>query len=411
MTENEIRHFLFTNYQDTFSSLIVGKKEKVCWNDKNNCPSLSFIAQEITETKIEQLVNELDTLELKKEEYALKRDNENDIRADLVGQSIDGNYPIAIIELKKSDQTARQAFTELLAYNNYFCRKYPPLQQKQVLSILISPADKRTILDAYIQELLFNDNPILLLEPEDPTFESSQKLKIIYPNEDTYKIFDNALLNNDMFTSIIFSLPNISGWLDNNETKDNKPNSYTKKAMNTISNSIALELEKYNLHSIVYSTSVYQELDEIFPYPHSIIVAVINPFQLQQYVDDGYQNLSEDFREIAESNFWGYLFKVITPIFEFLTNHIDYEVNMPYWGSFKENPLSSGFVHYYNGYVTGILRSLYIKHMIISKELGFDLALGTDDIFTYPFDCFNMSRRLINIFDGLSTQNQLDIDY
>lgn len=408
MTENEIRHFLYTNYKNNFSSLIEDIKTSSKWTNKKVCPPLSFIVKEIIETKIVHLVEDLKTLELKQEEFALQRNNENSIRADLLGQSIDGKYPLTVIELKRSNQTARQAFTELLAYNNYFCRKYPPLDQKQVLSVLVSPAEKRTILDAYIQELLFNDNPILLLEPEDPNFEISHKLKIVYPSEDIYKIFDNALFHDDMFTSIAFSLPNIDGWLDCNETEAKRSNQYTQDAINTISNSIALELEKNHIHAIVYGTSSWKEIGDIFPYPHTIVVTAINPFRLNRWFPNYDKNICKDFREIAESNFSGYLLGIISPILEFLTNNTDYEIGMPEWGGIKIDGFSSVFVHYHKGFATGILRLFYIKYMMIFQENGVDLARNTDDLSTYPFDCFNWARRIINIFEGLSLQNQTD---
>ena len=409
MTENEIRHFLYAKYKNNFFSLIEGIKTSPVWKKKGVCPPLSFIIKEITEAKIARLVEDLETLELKQEEFALQRNNENSIRTDLLAQSVDGKYPVTIIELKKSNQTARQAFTELLAYNNYFCRKYPPLEQKQVLSVLVSPAEKRIILDAYIQELLFNDNPILLLEPKDPNFEISHKLKIVYPSDDIYKIFDNALFHDDMFTSITLSLPNINGWLDCNETENRLPNQYTQDAINTISNSIALELEKNHIHAIVYGVSYWKEIGDIFPYPHTIVITAINPFRLTRWFSNYDKNICKDFIEIAESNFSGYLLGVISPIVEFLTNNTNYEIGMPEWGGIKVDLLSSACVHYYKGFTTGILRQFYIKYMMLFKELGVDLARNTDDLSTYPFDDFNWARRIINTFEGLSLQNQIDI--
>lgn len=81
---------------------------------------------------------------------------------------------------------------------------------------------------------------------------------------------------------------------------------------------------------------------------------------------------------------------------------------MPEWGGIKIDGFSSVFVHYHKGFATGILRLFYIKYMMIFQELGVDLARNTDDLSTYPFDCFNWARRIINIFEGLSLQNQTD---
>ena len=57
------------------------------------------------------------SLSLFTNEVGLKKENQSTIRAALLG-ILDGQNGIYIIEVKKSAQTERQAFTELLAYGS-----------------------------------------------------------------------------------------------------------------------------------------------------------------------------------------------------------------------------------------------------------------------------------------------------
>lgn len=61
---------------------------------------------------------------LTSKELRLDRGAPHPTRVDLLGNS--ESTGLTIIELMKSDQTERQAFTELLAYSNYFGSIFPP---------------------------------------------------------------------------------------------------------------------------------------------------------------------------------------------------------------------------------------------------------------------------------------------
>ena len=118
LSENEFRDLLFTNYRNNISDLIFGKRKEVQWEGKE-FPPIHTLLQQKAEKTINNILSELEVLELTAKELRLKKHGESITRIDLFGMSEDGG--ITIIELKKSKQTERQAFTELLAYANHFC--------------------------------------------------------------------------------------------------------------------------------------------------------------------------------------------------------------------------------------------------------------------------------------------------
>ena len=66
-----------------------------------------------------------------------------------------GDDGIVVIELKKSDQTARQAYTELLAYGSYLRTKFTPMSGGDIIYVLISPIGERIVEQAIINTLTF----------------------------------------------------------------------------------------------------------------------------------------------------------------------------------------------------------------------------------------------------------------
>lgn len=141
-----------------------------------------------TEEKINTLVKSLNNFEFIGREVRLKKENASTTRIDLVGMTVDQG-PV-IVELKKSTQTEREAFTELLAYSNYFCSLFPGASEStSVISILIAPMETRIVQDAYFQELILNNKNIIALIPEGNEDESEFKFKIYYPNDNFYVTF------------------------------------------------------------------------------------------------------------------------------------------------------------------------------------------------------------------------------
>jgi len=116
-------------------------------------------------------------------EVGLKKRNDSTIRVDFMG-SIEGDVGIGIIELKKSNQTSREAFTELLAYSSHVNSKFPSHCVDDLILVLISPLKVRTVREAYLQSLLFDEKRIVALELvfEDEDDIGSLKFKLFLPS-------------------------------------------------------------------------------------------------------------------------------------------------------------------------------------------------------------------------------------
>ena len=65
-------------------------------------------------------------------EVTLKEENERDMRTDFLGNRPGGNG-IIVAELKKSNQTARQAFTELPAYGSFLRTLFSPSSKNDIM--------------------------------------------------------------------------------------------------------------------------------------------------------------------------------------------------------------------------------------------------------------------------------------
>lgn len=77
-------------------------------------------------------------------EMSLTENGQPTMRTDFLAYRY-GNDGIIVIELKKSNQTARQAYTELLAYGSYLRTKFTPMSGGDIIYVLISPVGERIV--------------------------------------------------------------------------------------------------------------------------------------------------------------------------------------------------------------------------------------------------------------------------
>lgn len=273
LSENEFRDYLFENHRDSISELVCGKREPVEWKG-DAFPPISILLQQIAEKKINEIIDGLESLTLSAKELRLEKIGDATTRIDLLGNS--ECIGLVIIELKKSKQTERQAFTELLAYANHFCSIFPGLTEHAFNTILVAPMGTRTVRDAYVQEILGNNKSSLALIPSEEN--KKIKLTVYYPDESYYQWFENNLLNDRAMYTVAIAFQEIKGWIDTDIGNNQEIPDYSKDALNTISNSISHRLEAEGFHSIVYATQQWGEIGQIFPYPNVIRAVFINPF-------------------------------------------------------------------------------------------------------------------------------------
>ena len=209
----KLRDYLFENHKTSLSSIIVPRASPPK-TSADEFPRIGELLRTRTEAKIDEMVERLGLLTLSGKEVRLVRDGDSSTRIDLLGH-LEEYGDLVIIELKKSDQTERQSFTELLAYANHFCTLFPSLSETSFMSVLVAPMEGRGVRDAIGQELLTNGKNVLGLIPE--IKGGTVTLKPYYPSEQYYRWIENSIVDDRAFTVVVATFPIIEGWIDAGE--------------------------------------------------------------------------------------------------------------------------------------------------------------------------------------------------
>lgn len=424
LNENAFRDHLFEHHKEDFASLIVGKRDPVQWTG-DSFPPIHFLLQQSAEKKINEILEQLEYLVLTAKELRLDRGALHPTRVDLFGNS--ESTGITIIELKKSEQTERQAFTELLAYSNHFCSIFPGLTESAITSVLVAPMETRTVKDAYVQELVSNRKNIVALVPHE--HEDRFTLEVFYPDESYYRWFENNILNDHSMTCVAISFPLLKGWIDTDiGTENNAPPQYTIDALNAVANAIAFRLEAYGFHAIVYATQKWGEIAVLFPFPNIIVVAAMNPFssartsvhegeiygnsevERLELVQSLYDQMTDEGKEgywvdMMESDFQGRLIRAVRNEFElcFLNNseRVRYEISLPDWYGLKTSFVDAVSTHNLDTYSTGLLRKIYLEYVQYVFVKGIDNIYYYDDLPKYSYKMLTPFLAVWEIFRGL----------
>jgi hypothetical protein len=423
-TENEFRDYLFENYRNSISDLIIGRRDPVSWTG-DDFPPLSFLLQQISEQKINKIIDGLASLTIAAKELRLERGSDTTTRIDLFGDS-EANG-LTIIELKKSKQTERQAYTELLAYANHFCCIFPGLSEVAINSILIAPMESRTVRDAFLQELLINNKSTAALIPKQEN--DIITLTVYYPKPSYYKWFENNLFDDNSLINTVIAFPLIDGWIDSDlKSDDTEIPSYSREALNTISSTISQRLESEGIHSIVYASQQWGEIAQHFPHPNRIFSIVINPFSsLRTKFVDGeahgssslerlkevqgiYNQLSEDQKEYwldnLESSFHSLVVEIINDEFKKCFRQKDNlsiksEISLPNWHFIKLDMLESVFTHNLDIFQSGLLRKVYMKYIDHMYNAKLDMFFYGEDLPRFSYDSLRNFLAVWEILQGL----------
>lgn len=425
-SENEFRDYLFSNYKENLSSLIIGRRESIEWIE-DGFPPIHFLLQRRAEKKINEILDNIKCLILLAKELRLEKVGDSTTRIDLFGNSECSG--LTIIELKKSKQTERQAFTEILAYANHFCSIFPGLKESAITSILVAPMETRTVRDAYVQELVTNNKNVLALIPEEEN--GIIKLRVYYPDKSYYQWFENNLLDDKSMSVVAISFSVIEGWIDTDLNSDygGIPD-YSRDALNTISNSISHKLEASGIHALVYASQKWGEIAQLIPYPNTIFIVVINPFaSFRTFIYDNesingesgqgrlndvqsiHDQLSNDdekdaWLEIVESHYEENLTAIVIKEFELCfknksNSKIAREVSYPDWYGIKTSPFDAAFTHNLDTFLTGFLREIYIEYIDYSYEVGEESFYYGDNLPKYSYDTLRCFLTVWEILSGL----------
>ncbi len=423
-TENELRDHLFEKHKDSLASLILGRREPVSW-EGDRFPPLSFLLQQIAEQKINRIIDGLESLVITAKELRLEKKGDSTTRIDLFGSSEDNG--LTIIELKKSKQTERQAYTELLAYANHFCSVFPGVAEGAMNSVLIAPMETRTVRDAFVQELLGNNKSTAALIPKQ--LDSEITLTVYYPHESYYQWFENKLFDDRSMLTVAIAFQDIDGWIDSDLKTDGKgiPD-YSKKALNTISSTISHRLEAEGFHSLVYASQKWGKIGQNFPYPNVIYVVFINPFaSFRTTVDDGgiygdsnlgrleeiqsvYDQLAKDEQEFwvesLESSFHGLAIRIVREEFQKCFRNTDgetigNEISLPDWYGIKTSMIDAVCTHNLDVFQSGLLRKIYMRYIDHIYDRKEDDIYFSDDLPKYSYKTLREFLPVWEILRGL----------
>lgn len=422
MTENEIRDLLLDHHKSDLHSLIVQTRQPLTL-PPDRFPSIAQLLQHRTETKINKMIENLETLQLDGKEVRLVRDRDSTTRIDLLG-SIADSGDLVIIELKKSDQTERQAFTELLGYANHFCTLFPPLSESSLQSILIAPMEGRGVRDALAQELIINDKNALAFIPKIDGTKIT--LEAYYPSALYYRWVENNVLDDSSMTVVTASFPLIDGWIDAGEPGGMPPD-YTQKAFKTMTGLIAQRLEAAGLHGLVYARQYWAETCPAFVNPNTLVLCVVNPFSpLRASSSDGMVSGASDqsrldaiqaivdqlpdneyWLENLHSAFMGQAIRIMQDAFqEFFIGRngvaVRPEISVPDWWGFKTSMIEAVICHNMHIRLTGLLRTIFTDYLAHCYRTGMDEIYFSDDLPKFGYKAHDHFLAAWEILSGLS---------
>ncbi len=424
ISENAFRDHLFEHHKEDLTSLIVGRRDPVAWGDEDSFPPIRFLLQQKAERQISAILDQLESVVLTGKELRLERSEGHPTRVDLFGTGEDTG--ITIIELKKSGQTERQAFTELLAYANHFCSVFPGLTESALTVVLVAPMTTRTARDAYAQELVSNRKNVLALIPSESP-DGVFSLEVYYPDDSYYQWIENNILNDHSMTCVAIEFPIIEGWIDSDlasETSGSMPQ-HSIDALNTVANVVAQQLEAIGFHALVYANQKWGEFT-FLENPNCLIVSAMNPFSpTRTAVSDGviygsseperlqqvqaiYDQLTEQGREYfwidsMESDFQGRLIRAVRDQFEFcfLSRNVKvpFQISLPSWYGIKTTFIEAVGTHNLNVYTTGLVREMFHEYVKHTYQRGVDQIYYADDLHMFAY---NMLHPFLGVWEILS---------
>ena len=423
-SENEFRDHLFNNHRDTIGKLIIGRRKPVSWNQEG-FPPIRFLLQQLAEHRINQVLDGLDSLVLTAKELRLARTGDSTTRIDLFGTSESNG--LTIIELKKSRQTERQAYTALLAYANHFCSIFPGANENVINSVLVAPMETRTVRDAFAQEVILNRKATAALMPKDIT--GRVLLEAYYPDESYYRWFENNLLDDRSMFTVALSFQALPGWIDS-DTSSNGGSmpEYSKSALNTVASTISSRLQSDGFHSMVYASQKWGEIGALFPFPNAVIAVFVNPFasfrtgvyaedvhgesdsgrieEVQSILNQLTLDEKDSWLDSVESSFQDNAIRTTRLEFEKCFQNsewenVETEISLPNWNAFSMSLIDAVWVHNLDVYRTGLLREVYLKYTEYIYKKGNDPIYYSDDLPKYSYLTFRKFMAAWEILSGL----------
>ncbi|PMO05156.1 hypothetical protein BCT19_11790 [Vibrio splendidus] len=401
-SEKEIQNYIWNNRDNFLSFLdeLEDLNEVSFQDDLSDLNAQSLIRNRINQ-KLSKLHTKLFELDLIGCEVPLEQKSNSTIRADFLA-TFPGDTGLAIVELKKSSQTERQAFTELLAYSNHLTTLFPAMSREDSVYILISPMTTRIARDAVIQSLTFDNRQIVALIPEfdNPNDITTLKLKLWKPTDSELAKFSNVAFNENNFSvcKIVWEY-NEERW---DAARGENPSPELIEQFNSVASLAAQQMEEAGIHGFTYCSQTWSELVDHLPYTNSLVLVGLNPYavggaqHLTEHYDANPEDIphplsylpninelipkgidSEDSEHIMPNLYsvWSsQLFRIGRRVVESATKTIDgkeghIDQGFLDWGSYQRQALEDVYCHNFLIKPTGLLRVLYNDVMTLDYDI------------------------------------------
>lgn len=211
-------------------------------------------------------------------EVRLKKDKDSTIRADLLCASA-GRAGFGIIEIKKSAQTERQAYTELLGYGNHIQGLFPGMATDDLAYILIAPMEERIVREATLLSLLLDEKPVYCLIPKwDNDDVTTLKLVPWIPDQDDLTNISEAVFHPSNIEIFKLTWGAVPDW--NYEAEEKEPADYMVETMNKISLYATQLMEAKHITGFAYTAQTWREIEILDP--NILVIAAINPYRVSK---------------------------------------------------------------------------------------------------------------------------------
>lgn len=296
MTEKQIQNYIWEK-RENFADLLVTPKFHKLKIQNPTYASPSDVLYNLVIDRYAKLWETMSDIGFFGCEVSLTEEGESTMRTDFLANRC-GDDGIVVIELKKSDQTARQAYTELLAYGSYLRTKFTPMSGGDIIYVLISPAGERIVEQATINTLIYDNNKVCLLIPkyEDDDI-NTLKLELWIPDNKVFKDLSYSCFNreNISVSKIVWeSLPD--EW---SPKPGEKPTPEMYKRLNKASSIAAQIMEERGIHGFVYCAQLIPEFAKTGFDMNAIVLAGVNPYKVtrERFLSDIAINCPEELAE------------------------------------------------------------------------------------------------------------------
>ena len=285
MTEKQIQNYIWEK-RGNFASLLEVPKFQEVKIENPTYASPSDVLYNMVIEGYKKLWETMSDIGFFGCEVSLTENGQSTMRTDFLAYRY-GSDGIIVIELKKSDQTARQAYTELLAYGSYLRTKFTPMSGGDIIYVLISPVGERIVEQATINTLIYDNNKVCLLVPKyEDDDVNTLKLELWIPDKKVFKDLSYSCFNreNISVSKIVWeSLPD--EW---SPMPGEQPTPEMYKRLNKVSSIAAQLMEERGIHGFVYCAQLIPEFAKTGFDMNAIVLAGVNPYKVtrEKYLSD-----------------------------------------------------------------------------------------------------------------------------